>query len=164
MKSQSLKSPRSDHYYWFLMNPSRTMPCMHQLVYPYICLVLYRRKHIAHPVVQPLFKKIFLIEVQFIYNVSGVQQSDSVIHGHTRAHVCIHILFQILFHYSLSQDIDYSSLCYTVGHYQLSILYIVVCICQSQSPKLHSVLLIEPYIVIVLDLVAFMLLKLTHVW
>ena len=27
----------------------------------------------------------------------------------------IYILFHILFHYGLSQDIDYSSLCYTVG-------------------------------------------------
>ena len=34
------------------------------------------------------------------------------------------------------QSIEQSSLCYTVGPYQLSILYIVVCICQSQSPNL----------------------------
>ena len=39
--------------------------------------------------------------------ISAVQQSDSVIH--------IYILFHILFHYGLSQDIEYSSLCYTVG-------------------------------------------------
>ena len=61
-----------------------------------------------------------------IYNVvlvSGVQQSDSVI--------CIYIyqfFFQILSHYRLLQDIEYSSLCYTVGSCWLSILYIVVCI------------------------------------
>ena len=33
-------------------------------------------------------------------------------------HIYIHIyisFFQILFHYRLSQDIEYSSLCYTVG-------------------------------------------------
>ena len=35
----------------------------------------------------------------------------------------------ILFHYDLLQDIEYSSLCYTVGHYCLSILYIIVCMC-----------------------------------
>ena len=29
--------------------------------------------------------------------------------------IYIHILFQILFHYALLQDIEYSSLCYTVG-------------------------------------------------
>ena len=43
----------------------------------------------------------FKTEVQLIYNVvlvSGVQQSDSVVY--------------ILFHYRLSQDIEYSSLCY----------------------------------------------------
>ena len=35
-----------------------------------------------------------------------------------------YILSHILFHYGLSQDIKYSSLCYTVGHCCLSILYI----------------------------------------
>ena len=64
------------------------------------------------------------IEIELIYNVvlvSGVQQSDSVIH--------ISILLNILFHYGLLQDIECSSLCYMVGLYCLSILYIVVCIC-----------------------------------
>ena len=51
--------------------------------------------------------------------VSGVQQSDSVIHVH------IFILFKILFLYRLSQNIELSSLCYTVGPCWLSILYIV---------------------------------------
>ena len=48
----------------------------------------------------------FLIEMYPIYNtvlVSGVQPSDSVIH------------FFIFFHYRLLQDIEYSSLCYTVN-------------------------------------------------
>ena len=44
-------------------------------------------------------------------------------------YTCIYILFQILSHYGLSQDIEYSSLCYTVRPYWLSVLYIVVCIC-----------------------------------
>ena len=35
----------------------------------------------------------------------------------------IYILFHILFHYGLLQDIEYSFLCYTVGPYCLSILY-----------------------------------------
>ena len=39
------------------------------------------------------------------------------------------ILFQILFHYRLLQDIENSSLSYTVGPCCLSILYTVVCIC-----------------------------------
>ena len=79
-----------------------------------------------------LLKK-FFIEVYLIYNVvlvSGVQQSDSVIHTY------IYILFPILFHYGLLQDIEYSSLCYTVGPCCLSVLYTVVCICSSQTPNL----------------------------
>ena len=61
--------------------------------------------------------------------VSGVQQSDSYIY------VCMytHILFQVIFHYTLLQDIEYSSLCYTMGPYWLSSLYIVVCICYSET-------------------------------
>ena len=50
--------------------------------------------------------------------------------------IYIYILFQILFHYRLLQDIEYSSLCYTVGPSSLSILYIVVCIYQPQTPNL----------------------------
>ena len=38
------------------------------------------------------------------------------------------ILFQILFHYRLLQDTEYSSLCYTVGPCGLSIVDIIVCI------------------------------------
>ena len=41
----------------------------------------------------------------------------------------IHILFQSHFLYRLLQDIECSSLCYTVSHYLF--LYIVVCIYQS---------------------------------
>ena len=41
--------------------------------------------------------------------ISAIQQSDSVMHIDT------FILFYILFCYGLSQDIEYSSLCYTVG-------------------------------------------------
>ena len=40
-----------------------------------------------------------------------------------------HSFFNILFHYGLSQEIGYSSLCYTVGPCCLSILYIKVYIC-----------------------------------
>ena len=48
----------------------------------------------------------------------------------------IYIIFHILFHYGLSQEIEYSSLCYTVGPYCLSITDIILCICQSQIPSL----------------------------
>ena len=50
--------------------------------------------------------------------VSGVQQSDSVLHIH------VSILFQILFPFRLLHNIEQSSLCYTVGPCWLSILFI----------------------------------------
>ena len=53
--------------------------------------------------------------------VSGVQQSDSVIHMH------VSILFQILFPFRLFQNIEQNSLCYTVGPCWLSILNTVTC-------------------------------------
>ena len=60
--------------------------------------------------------------------VSGVQQSDSVIH------IYVSILFQILFPFKLLHNIEQSSLCYTVGPCWLSILNIAACTCQSQTP------------------------------
>ena len=60
--------------------------------------------------------------------VSGVQQSDSVVH--------VSILFQILFPFRLLQNIEQSLLCYTVGPCWLSILNIAMCTCQSQTPNL----------------------------
>ena len=42
--------------------------------------------------------------------------------------VCVCILLQILFHCRLLYNIEYSSLCYTVGPCCLPVLYIVVCI------------------------------------
>ena len=52
--------------------------------------------------------------------VSGVQQSDSVIHTH------VSILFQIIFPFRLLHNIEQNSLCYTVGPCWLSILSIAV--------------------------------------
>ena len=57
-----------------------------------------------------------------IYNVvlvSGEQQNDLVIHIH------IALLFQILFPFRLLQDIEQSSLCYTVGLCWLSVFYFI---------------------------------------
>ena len=62
--------------------------------------------------------------------VSGVQQSDSVIHIH------VTILFKILFPFRLLQNIEQSSLYYTVGPGWLSILSTAVCTCQSPTPSL----------------------------
>ena len=68
-----------------------------------------------------------------IYNtvlVSGIQQSDSVIHIHAST------LFQILFEFRLLQSIEPSSMQYPVGLYWLSILNTAVCTCQPQTPNL----------------------------
>ena len=53
--------------------------------------------------------------------VSGIQQSDSVIHTQ------VSILFQVLFPFRLLQITEQSSLCYTIGPCWLSILNIAVC-------------------------------------
>ena len=52
----------------------------------------------------------------------------------THIHISIH--FQILFPCRLLQNIEYSSLCATVGPCWLSILYIVGVVCYSQTPNL----------------------------
>ena len=67
-----------------------------------------------------------VIEVQLIYNVVLISATQKSV---THTHIYIYILFHIIFHYGLSQDIDYSSQCYTVGPCYLSILYIRVCVC-----------------------------------
>ena len=61
---------------------------------------------------------------------SGVEQSDSIVH--------IFILFQILFPYTLSQNIEQSSLCYPVSSYWLFILYSIVCGDFFSSPAVRT--------------------------
>ena len=60
----------------------------------------------------------------------------------TLTSIHVYILFHIISHYGLSHDIDYNSLCNTVETCCLSIIYVVVCIHQSQtpSPSLHHLL------------------------
>ena len=59
--------------------------------------------------------------MEYIVLVSGIQQNDSIIHIH------VSILFETLFPYGLLQNIEQSSLCYTVGSCWLSVLKRVVC-------------------------------------
>ena len=73
----------------------------------------------------------------------------------------IHIFFHVLFHYRLLQDIEYSPLFYTVGPHCLSILYIVVCICLSQTPNL-SLLPPSPLVTMSVSLLLFC--KLVHLY
>jgi len=53
----------------------------------------------------------------------------------TQLYTCRLSFFNIPFHYGLSQDIEYSSLCYIVGPCFLSILWLVIFICQPQIPN-----------------------------
>ena len=56
-------------------------------------------------------------------------------------YIYIYIPFHTLFRYGLLQDIEYSSLLYTVGSCCASMLYITVCICQFKTINqtlLHS--------------------------
>ena len=60
-----------------------------------------------------------------------VEKSDSVLYTH------ISILFKILFPFRLLKSTEQTSLCYTVGHYCFSVLYIVVCI-SEKAMATHS--------------------------
>ena len=109
-----------------------------QIIYPFRLLQNIEHRSLCYTVGPCWLSILFIfsinfIGVQFIYNVvlvSAVQQSQSVVH------LQISTPFQILFPYKSLQSTEQSSLCYAVGSYQLSILYIVVCICQSQSTNL----------------------------
>ena len=60
--------------------------------------------------------------------ISAIQQWV----GYTYTYLCV--LFHVLFHYGLSQDVEYGSLCYTVILFCLSILYIKVSILYPKLP------------------------------
>ena len=70
------------------------------------------------------FVKIYLIEVQLIYNVVFLLYSKVI-----QLYIYILFYFHTLFHNGLSQDIEYSFLLYTGGPYWLSTLCIRVCLC-----------------------------------
>ena len=82
----------------------------------------------------------FLIGKQLINNgvlVSGIQQSDSVIH------IDASILFQILFPFRLLENTEQSSLCYTVGPSWLFI-FNTRSVCMS-IPNSQSIPLLHPF-------------------
>ena len=82
------------------------------------------------------FLNIF-IGVQLIYNVvlvSGVPQSESVIH----ILYIYPLFFKILLPYRPLQSIQQSSMCYIVGSYQLSILYLVLVYVNPSLPVYPS--------------------------
>ena len=71
----------------------------------------------------------FFSDVELVYNVgwlvSGVQQSDSVIHIYIYIYI-IFILFSIVVYYRI---FNIAPVLYTVGPCCLSIPYVIVCIC-----------------------------------
>ena len=69
----------------------------------------------------------FFIEVYFIFNVltSSVQQSDSVMCVYKYTHTFFFLFFSIN---GLLQEMEYISMCRTVGPCCLPILYTTVCI------------------------------------
>ena len=70
-------------------------------------------------------------------------------HTHTQTHTQTHesILLQAIFLYSLLQNIDQHSLCYTV--FKLSIVNIVVCTCQLQSLNLSLPLYLSHLVTVI---------------
>ena len=104
-----------------------------------------------------LLQQIFLIQEsnwgllhcrQILYQVSYQGSAYTHTHTNTRIHthiyniyiyththiIYIYILLKILFHYDLSHDIEYSSLCYTVGSCYLYILYITASFVNPKLP------------------------------
>ena len=51
-------------------------------------------------------------------------------------YIYIYVLFFRVYSHVGHQSTEQGALCQTVSSYQLSVLYIAVCICQSQSPNL----------------------------
>ena len=89
------------------MNPSNSGPatCLSKGQGKNFSLVAY--KQLGYSSFSSLLIYTYFIGVQLTYNVSGAQQGVPVIQTH--------IIWGIIFHYSLLQDIDYSSLCYIEG-------------------------------------------------
>ena len=96
----------------------------------------------------------FLIGVELLYNVvlvSVVQWSESAVCIHISPPSCTSLPPSPPSHPSRSaQSTELSSLCYTAGSHELSVLYMAAHICQSQSPNSshppHRVHRFIPYI------------------
>ena len=65
--------------------------------------------------------------IETVSPVSPALQADSLLLSHRGSPIYV-FFFRFLFHYRLLQDIEYRSLCYTVGPFGYLCVYIVVCI------------------------------------
>ena len=83
------------------------------------------------------FSFLIFFEVELIYTVNVALYNVTDFCCTTRViqlYICVFFFFNILFHYSLSQNIDSSSLCYTViSCFFKSIPHIIICISVSVS-------------------------------
>ena len=88
----------------------------------------------------------FFAKIQWIYNVVQFQVYSTVIQLfiYISRYIYIYILFHILFHYRLLQNIEYISLCYTVGPCCLCILYSSVYIGEGNGTPLQYSCLENP--------------------
>ena len=77
----------------------------------------------------PKVQKGFLEEVTSDLSPEGETRVNQINRERDESVEKVYVFFQTLFHYRLLQDIEYNSLCYTVGPCWLYILYTVVCIC-----------------------------------
>ena len=82
-------------------------------------------RHFLDRVIFLQFKKIYwsIADLQccsFLLYSNAIQLYTHT-HTHTHIYIYIYILYHILLHYGLSQDVEYSTLCCTVGPCCLSI-------------------------------------------
>ena len=71
------------------------------------------------------------------HTVHVVAKETDMIQQLNTNNMYLYILYHILFHYGLLQDIEKSSLCYTVGPCYLSIVCVCVCVCVCVYSDLH---------------------------
>ena len=101
------------------LNPFRLFPYL-QWSYRLVCTRWKLLEHSSN-FLKILLKYIWFTMCEFLLYSKVIQ-------------LCLYIIFHIRFRCSLLQDIEYSSLCYTVRPYCLSILYITVYICNPKLP------------------------------
>ena len=65
--------------------------------------------------------------IEPVSSASPALQADSLLLSHRGSPIYV-FFFRFLFHYRLLQDIEYRSLCYTVGPFGYLCVYIAVCI------------------------------------
>ena len=114
----------------FPVNPSRPPSILMSLG----CVFGPRQKACCPVHSDPAKSSILFFKFIFYWSMVGLQCCvNYCCTAKWLSYTYIYTLFHILFLYGLSQDIDYSSLCYTLGPCCLSILSVIVCIYQKKN-------------------------------